>query len=203
MLYLCRSYVLSPSLSHTRWYLLNWKNWLPRDLGGGYITTRVLPRNSTPRLPQGCTTPPRSKARRTIRLAYQWYDVRPAIVPNKPPNAPSYSRDYSSSTEQDFIIVIPWYHSSWNKYFCWFRMYYFYYLYAKTQKARTCLECTTTFVTAQTSLVWCTWWACTQPKHILPMLFTLPSQIWLVCEFVASLVWCHRRNKHQGMFLCS
>jgi len=101
------------------------------------------------------------------------------------------------------FIVIPWYHSSWNKYFCWFRMYYFYYLYAKTQKARTCLECTTTFVTAQTSLVWCTWWACTQPKHILPMLFTLPSQIWLVCEFVASLVWCHRRNKHQGMFLCS
>jgi len=47
------SVYVSPSLSHTRWYLLNWKNWLPRDLGGGYITTRVLLRNSIPQVTPG------------------------------------------------------------------------------------------------------------------------------------------------------
>ena len=121
----------------------------PRDHGGGFITTRdhVPPGISHPSgvHPQGCTTPHTTpKSGRT-----QWYDVRLATT-SLPLPCPKL---FILQNNKNFIIVIPWYHSSWNKYFCWFRMYYFYYLYAKTQKARTCLECTTTFVTAQTSLV--------------------------------------------------
>ena len=84
----------------------------PRDHGGGFITTRdhVLPGISYPMgvHPQGCTTPHTTpKSGRT-----QWYDVRLATT-SLPLPCPKL---FILQNNKNFIIVIPWYHSSWNKY---------------------------------------------------------------------------------------
>ena len=59
---------------------------------------------------------------------------------------------------KNFIIVIPWYHSSWNKYVCWFRMYYFFICQNTKSKDLPVI------VIAKSSLLWISRWACTQPE---------------------------------------